>query len=65
MSEAAKLLFEEKNKQLLEKDKSIIELKERVNRLEEKLETKDCESWEIVPQKVKSQMSRISIVNLN
>jgi len=43
MSEAAKLLFEEKEKQLLEKDKSITEFKERVSRLEEKLETKDCE----------------------
>jgi len=43
MSEAAKLLFEEKEKQLLEKDKSIKEFKERVSRLEEKLETKDCE----------------------
>ena len=36
MSEAAKLLFEEKNKQLFEKDKTI-------NKLEEKVETKDCE----------------------
>lgn len=43
MSEAAKLLFEEKNKQLFEKDKAILELKERVNKLEEKLETWDCE----------------------
>ena len=43
MSEAAKLLFEEKNKQLLEKDNSISELKERVSKLEEKLEAKDCE----------------------
>ena len=36
MSEAAKLLFEEKDKQLFEKDKTI-------NKLEEKLEVKDCE----------------------
>lgn len=43
MSETAKLLFEEKNKQLSEKDKTILELKERVNKLEEKLEVKDCE----------------------
>ena len=43
MSEAAKLLFEEKNRQLFEKDKYISELKERVDRLKEKLETKDCE----------------------
>ena len=43
MSEAAKLLFEEKNKQLSEKDKIILELKERTIKLEEKLETKDCE----------------------
>jgi hypothetical protein len=41
MSEAAKLLFEEKNKQLVEKDSIILELKERMNKLEEKLETKD------------------------
>ena len=43
MSETAKLLFEEKNKQLAEKDKYITEFKERTNMLEEKLETKDCE----------------------
>jgi hypothetical protein len=43
MSEAAKLLFEDKNKQLSEKDKIIWELKERVSKLEEKLEIKDCE----------------------
>jgi hypothetical protein len=36
MSEAAKLLFEEK-------DKSILELKARVCKLEEKVEAKDCE----------------------
>ena len=36
MSEAAKLLFEEKDKRLFEKDKTI-------NKLEEKLEVKDCE----------------------
>ena len=36
MSEAAKLLFEEKNKQLFEKDKAI-------NKLEEKVDAKDCE----------------------
>jgi len=36
MSEAAKLLFEEKDKQLFEKDKTI-------NKLEEKLEVKDRE----------------------
>ena len=36
MSEAAKLLFEEKNKQLFEKDKTI-------NKLEEKVEAKDSE----------------------
>ena len=36
MSEAAKLLFEEKNKQLAEKGKTIC-------KLEEKLEVKDCE----------------------
>jgi hypothetical protein len=36
MSEAAKLLFEEKDKQLFEKD-------ETINKLEEKLEVKDCE----------------------
>ena len=43
MSEAAKLLFEEKNKQLSEKDKFIIELKGRVSKLEEKVENKDSE----------------------
>ena len=36
MSEAAKLLFEEKDKQLFEKDTTI-------NKLEEKLEVKDRE----------------------
>ena len=36
MSEAAKLLFEEKDKQLFEKDKTI-------NKFEEKLEVKDRE----------------------
>lgn len=43
MSEAAKLLFEEKNKQLYDKDKIILELNRRVNKLEQKVETKDCE----------------------
>jgi hypothetical protein len=40
MSEAAKLLFDEKNKQLSEKDKTILESQERVSKLEEKLEAK-------------------------
>ena len=43
MSEAARLLFEEKDKQLSEKDRTITELKARVNKLEEKLEMKDHE----------------------